>query len=133
MHTRNDPPLRGGLLATALLAVALVPTAALATGHFGTSLRSAALPRLIPIAEKKLIVKEPDKHKEVIVKEKKEVVVRPIRPWEKKPHFGQFVAGVTLGAIVTAAAIGVAPPPPAPRLCWFWVNPAKDKGYWDYC
>ena len=30
-------------------------------------------------------------------------------------------------------AIGVALPPPAADLCWYWTNPAKNKGYCDYC
>jgi hypothetical protein len=85
-------------------------------------------------AEKKVIIKEPEKHKEVIVKEKKEViVVRPVKPWDKKHHYGQFVAGVTLGTIIGANAVGVAPVAPAPNVCWYWTNPAKDKGYWDHC
>ncbi len=84
--------------------------------------------------EKKVIVKEHDKHKEVIVKEKKEVVVvRPVRSWEKKPHYGQFLAGVTLGTIIAANSAGVAPVAPGPNVCWYWTNPAKDKGYWDHC
>jgi hypothetical protein len=58
----------------------------------------AVVPIGVSAAEKKVIVKEPEKHKEVVVKEKKEVVVvRPVRPWAKKPHYGQIVAGVTLG------------------------------------
>ena len=65
--------------------------------------------------------------------EKEVVVVRPVRPWEKKSHYGQVVAGVTLGTIIGATVVGVAPVAPAPHVCWYWTNPAKDKGYWDHC
>jgi hypothetical protein len=90
----------------------------------------AAAPVGLSAAEKKVIVKEPEKHKEVIVKEKKEVVVRP---WVKKPHYGQVVAGVALGTIIASSGVGIVPVAPAPHLCWYWTNPVKDKGYWDYC
>lgn len=53
-----------------------------------------------------------------------------VRGWNRRPYYGTFVAGVALGAIITAAA---APPPPADNLCWYWTSPAKNKGYWDYC
>jgi hypothetical protein len=105
------------ILAVALICFAVAPVGA-----------SAAEEKVI------IIIKEPEKHKEVIVKEKKEViVVRPVKPWEKKHHYGQFFAGVTLGTIIGANAVGVAPVAPAPNVCWYWTNPAKDKGYWDHC
>jgi hypothetical protein len=43
------------------------------------------------------------------------------------------IAGVALGTILTAAAIGAPPPPPAPNLCWYWADPSLTRGYWDYC
>ena len=113
MHTPSKSKL--SLIAISLLCLAVVPIG-------------------VSAAEKKVIVKEPEKHKEVVVKERKEVVVvRPVRPWAKKPHYGQIVAGVTLGTIIGAAAVGVVPVAPAPNVCWYWTNPVKDKGYWDYC
>jgi hypothetical protein len=118
------------LIAISLLGVAAVPGIAFAASPIGVGLPDAAASSFVQAAEKKIIVKEPEKHKEVVVKEKKEVVVRP---WVKKPHYGQVVAGVALGTIVVASGAGVVPVAPAPHLCWYWTNPVKDKGYWDYC
>jgi hypothetical protein len=56
-----------------------------------------------------------------------------VQPWYRKPHYGQFFGGVVLGSILTAGAIGVAPPPPSPDLCWYWTDPYRTRGYWDYC
>jgi hypothetical protein len=25
------------------------------------------------------------------------------------------------------------PPRPAPNLCWYWADPYRNRGYWDYC
>jgi hypothetical protein len=108
------------LIATSLLGVAAVPGIAFAASPIGVSLPDAAASPFVQAAEKKIIVKEPEKHKEVVVKEKKEVVVRP---WVKKPHYGQVVAGVALGTIVVASGAGVVPVAPAPHLCWYWTNP----------
>jgi hypothetical protein len=56
-----------------------------------------------------------------------------VRTWKPRPYYGQFFGGVVLGSILTAAAIGVAPPPPNPGLCWYWSDPYGYRGYWDYC
>ena len=53
--------------------------------------------------------------------------------WKPRPYYGQFFGGVVLGSILTAAAIGIAPPAPAPGLCWYWSDPYGYRGYWDYC
>lgn len=60
------------------------------------------------------------------------VVVRPavVRPWARRSYFGTVVAGVALGTLL---AVTVAPPPPAPELCWYWSTPQQNQGYWDYC
>jgi hypothetical protein len=107
-------PTKLSLLAIPALCLALAPVDALA-------------------ADKKIIVKEPDKHKQIIIKEKKEVVVYPVRPWAKKPHYGQMVAGVTLGTLIAASAVGTAPLAPVPNVCWYWTDHSLRKGYWDYC
>jgi hypothetical protein len=59
--------------------------------------------------------------------------VRAYRPVVRRPWFGLAVAGVTLGAIATVAAVGVPPPPPADGLCWYWADPYGETGYWGYC
>jgi hypothetical protein len=56
-----------------------------------------------------------------------------VRTWKPRPYYGQFFGGVVLGSILTAAAIGVAPPAPNPGLCWYWSDPYGYRGYWDYC
>ncbi len=56
-----------------------------------------------------------------------------VRSWKHKPYYGNFFGGVVLGSILTAAAVGVAPPPPRPDLCWYWSDPYMQRGYWDYC
>jgi hypothetical protein len=62
---------------------------------------------------------------------KKVVVVRPYRKWYKRPYYGTVVGGIALGTILGAAAYAATPP--APNLCWYWANPARTQGYWDYC
>ena len=55
------------------------------------------------------------------------------RPWAPRPYYGTIIAGVALGTIIGVAAVGLAPPRPAPDLCWYWVDPYRTRGYWDYC
>jgi hypothetical protein len=57
-------------------------------------------------------------------------VVRPIRPWVRRPYYGAVVAGVTLGTVIAATAI---PPAPSSEVCWYWSNSSHSRGYWDYC
>jgi hypothetical protein len=62
---------------------------------------------------------------------KKVVVVRPYRKWNKRAYYGTVIGGVALGTILGAAAYSAAPP--APNTCWYWADPARTQGYWDYC
>jgi hypothetical protein len=55
------------------------------------------------------------------------------RPWVRRPYYGTIIAGVTLGTLITVAAVGYVPPRPAPNLCWYWADPYGNRGYWDYC
>jgi hypothetical protein len=55
------------------------------------------------------------------------------RPWYRRPYYGTIVAGVALGAIIGVTAYGIAPRRPSPDLCWYWVDPSRSRGYWDYC
>lgn len=52
--------------------------------------------------------------------------------WERD-RARDVVAGVVLGAVVTAAVAGMAPPPPAPDLCWYWSDGYRQRGYWTWC
>jgi hypothetical protein len=56
-----------------------------------------------------------------------------VRRWSRRPHYGQFVAGITLGTLLGVGLAGAAPPPPAPGLCWYWSDPYMQYGNWDYC
>lgn len=60
-------------------------------------------------------------------------IVRPVRPWVARPHYGAIIGGVALGTIIVVATVNAAPAPPAPGLCWFWSDSSKNRGYWDYC
>jgi len=53
-----------------------------------------------------------------------------VRGWNRRPYYGTVIAGVALGTIIAATA---APRAPADNLCWYWTNPSKTRGYWDYC
>ena len=54
--------------------------------------------------------------------------------WDRdRNRVGDIVAGVALGAVLAAAARGVAPTPPSPELCWFWSDSYQERGYWDRC
>jgi hypothetical protein len=55
------------------------------------------------------------------------------RPWARRPYYGTVIAGVALGTIIGVAAVGLVPPRPAPNLCWYWTDPYRTRGYWDYC
>ncbi|MGN6097684.1 MAG: hypothetical protein ACTHP8_15785 [Bosea sp. (in: a-proteobacteria)] len=52
-----------------------------------------------------------------------------VRPW----YWGRVVAGVTIGTIITVAAVNSVPKAPSPELCWFWSDASKTRGYWNYC
>ena len=56
-----------------------------------------------------------------------------VRGWNRRPYYGTIIAGVALGTILGVAIAGSAPPPPASNLCWYWTDPSRTRGYWDYC
>src|SRR5262249_35451392 len=55
------------------------------------------------------------------------------RPWVRRPYYGRIIAGVGLGTIIAVAAAGAVPARPAADLCWYWADPYRTRGYWDYC
>lgn len=56
-----------------------------------------------------------------------------VRRWYHRPHYGRIVAGVVLGTILVGSAYYAYSAPPAPDLCWYWVDDGHERGYWDYC
>jgi hypothetical protein len=71
------------------------------------------------------------RHRGVAVGRRGTVVIT--RRWVRRPYYGRVIAGVTLGTIIAAGAVGVAPSSPGSNLCWYWSNPEGSRGYWDYC
>ena len=74
------------------------------------------------------------------VEKSRVVVVRPgrrvwiVRPWHRRPYYGTaIVGGLALGTLLAAGAYYARPAPPAPGTCWYWSNPSRTRGYWDYC
>jgi hypothetical protein len=133
-------------LALALLCLGLVvPAPYAAAAMLGTSREAVGSPaQLVTKAKKDGAKKNITVKKNVTVKKtvyvkknvyvnKKVYVDRPVKRWSRKPHYGNVVAGVARGTMLGVAAVGIAPPPPGPNLCWYWTNPAKNRGYWDYC
>ena len=56
-----------------------------------------------------------------------------VKNWSRKPYYGDFLAGVALGTIIGVAVAGSAPASPSSELCWYWTDPSRSRGYWDYC
>lgn len=57
------------------------------------------------------------------------------RPYRWRPG-GAIVAGAAIG-FLSAAAVGTyyyaVPRPPRPDLCWYYTDPTRTNGFWDFC
>ncbi|WP_249168216.1 hypothetical protein [Bradyrhizobium elkanii] len=72
-------------------------------------------------------------------------VVRPgVRPgprpggwarpgWYGWPVGGAVAAGAAIGFVTAATAAAWAGPPPATGMCWYYTDPSRTQGFWDYC
>jgi hypothetical protein len=73
-------------------------------------------------------------------------VVRPgvagavVRPggWARPAHYrwprgGAIAAGAAIGFVTAATAAAWAGSPPAPGMCWYYTDPSRTQGFWDYC
>jgi hypothetical protein len=69
-------------------------------------------------------------------------VVRPGYPaarwarpgWYRWGPGGAIAAGAAIGFIAAAgAAAYAASPAPAPGMCWYYTDPYRRSGFWDYC
>lgn len=57
--------------------------------------------------------------------------VRPRAYWW--PIGGAVLAGAALGVVVASTAVAWAGPPPGPGYCWYYTDPTRTQGFWDYC
>ena len=62
-------------------------------------------------------------------------VVRWARPgWYRWGPGGAIAAGAAIGFIAAASAAAYASSPaPAPGMCWYYTDPYRRAGFWDYC
>jgi hypothetical protein len=59
--------------------------------------------------------------------------VRWARPYRWGPG-GAIAAGAAIGFIAAAGAAAYATAPaPAPGMCWYYTDPYRRAGFWDYC
>ncbi|MGQ0682274.1 hypothetical protein [Bradyrhizobium sp.] len=61
--------------------------------------------------------------------------VRWARPgWYRWGPGGAIAAGAAIGFIAAAGAAAYATAPaPAPGMCWYYTDPYRRAGFWDYC
>ena len=64
-------------------------------------------------------------------------VVGPVR-WARPGHYywrrgGAIAAGAAIGVVAAATAAAWAGQPPAPGMCWYYTDPSRTQGFWDYC
>jgi hypothetical protein len=66
-------------------------------------------------------------------------VVRPGVGWARPSWYrwgpgGAIAAGAALGFIAAAGAAAYATSAaPAPGMCWYYTDPSRRAGFWDYC
>jgi len=49
------------------------------------------------------------------------------------PVGGAIAAGAAIGFVTAATAVAWAGAAPAPGLCWYYTDPSRTQGFWDYC
>jgi hypothetical protein len=49
------------------------------------------------------------------------------------PVGGAIAAGAAIGMVTAASAAAWAGAPPASGMCWYYTDPSKTQGFWDYC
>jgi hypothetical protein len=60
--------------------------------------------------------------------------VRWARPgWYGWPRGGAIAAGAAIGFVTAATAAAWAGAPPAAGMCWYYTDPSRTQGFWDYC
>ncbi|WP_245453757.1 hypothetical protein [Bradyrhizobium sp. AC87j1] len=53
--------------------------------------------------------------------------------WYGWPAGGAIAAGAAIGVVSAAAAAAWAGAPPAAGMCWYYTDPSRTQGFWDYC
>ena len=54
--------------------------------------------------------------------------------WYRWGPGGAIAAGAALGFVAAAGAAAYASAPaPAPGMCWYYTDPYRRAGFWDYC
>jgi hypothetical protein len=53
--------------------------------------------------------------------------------WYRWPVGGALAAGAAIGFVAAASAAAWAGAPPAPGMCWYYTDPSRTQGFWDYC
>ncbi|WP_065750193.1 hypothetical protein [Bradyrhizobium paxllaeri] len=60
--------------------------------------------------------------------------VRWVRPATYRwPRGGAIAAGAAIGVVTAATAAAWAGAAPAPGMCWYYTDPSRTQGFWDYC
>jgi len=49
------------------------------------------------------------------------------------PRGGAIAAGAAIGFVGAATAAAWAGAAPAPGMCWYYTDPSRTQGFWDYC
>jgi len=49
------------------------------------------------------------------------------------PRGGAIAAGAAIGFVTAATAAAWAGSAPAPGMCWYYTDPSRTQGFWDYC
>jgi hypothetical protein len=49
------------------------------------------------------------------------------------PRGGAIAAGAAIGFATAATAAAWAGAAPAPGMCWYYTDPSRTQGFWDYC
>ena len=49
------------------------------------------------------------------------------------PRGGAIAAGAAIGFVTAASAAAWAGTAPAPGMCWYYTDPSRRQGFWDYC
>jgi hypothetical protein len=53
--------------------------------------------------------------------------------WYRWPAGGAIAAGAALGFVTATSAAAWAGAAPAPGMCWYYTDPSRTQGFWDYC